>query len=76
MEDHPGHVAVAHGGCHAQRGLGQRGVVVLADREAGQPPRGEVLDDGEIQLAFVGGDIGQITTPLLVDLLGGEVPAD
>jgi hypothetical protein len=37
------------------------GVVIFADREPGSPTRGEVLDRGEIKLALVGGDLGQIS---------------
>ena len=70
VEDHAGDVAAADRGGHAQRRLGQRRVVVLAQREAGQTPRREVLDGGQVELAFVGGDLGQVPTPALVDRLG------
>ena len=42
VEDHAGDVAAAHRGGHAQRRLGERRVVMLAHREARQPPRREV----------------------------------
>jgi len=76
MEDHAGDVAASHGGGHAQGGPGQGGVVVLTEREAGQTPRGEVLDGGQVQLALVGGDLGEVPTPPLVDRLGAEVAAE
>jgi hypothetical protein len=58
VEDHAGDVAAAHRGGHAQRGCGERRVVVFAHREPGQAPRREVFDRRQVELAFVGGDLG------------------
>jgi hypothetical protein len=46
VEDHAGDLAASHRGGHAQRRLGQRRVVVLANGEPGQPPRAQILDGG------------------------------
>ena len=67
MEDHAGHIAATRGGGHAQRGLGERSVVMLTQGEARQTPRREVLDGGQVELALVGGDLGEVAAPLLVD---------
>lgn len=67
-------VAAAHRGGHAQRGLGDRRVVVLAHGEAWQPPGREVEHGGQVELALAGGDLGQVPAPALIDPLGAEVP--
>jgi hypothetical protein len=48
---------------------------MLTEREARQAPGGEIQHDGQVELALPGGDLGQVPTPALIDLLGGEVPA-
>ena len=67
VEDHAGDVAAAHRGGHAQRRLGQRRVVMLAHGEARQPPRRQVQHGGQVELALVGGDLGQVPAPALID---------
>jgi hypothetical protein len=74
MEDHSVDVPASHCCGHLDRRDGQLGVVVLAERETREASRTEVLDRGPVQLALVGGDLGQVPAPLLVDLLGIEVP--
>ena len=76
MEDHALDVAAADGGRHRQCGDGERGVVVLRQGEPGDPPRGQVLDVSEVELALVGGHLSQVTTPLHVDRRRREVPFD
>lgn len=70
----PFHVAAAHGGGHDQRRRGEAGVVMLADREAGHAPAGQVEDRGEIELALLGGQSCQVAAALLVHGRGAEVP--
>ncbi len=48
---------------------------MFTHREAGQPAGGEVLDGGQVERALVGGDLGQVIAPALIDPLGAEVPA-
>ena len=78
MQDHAvdGLLAAAHRDRHRQRGIGQLGVVVLAQGEADDPPRAHVQHAVQVQLALVGDDLGAVGVPLSVQLLGGEVPAD
>jgi hypothetical protein len=74
VEDHPGHVPTADRDRDTQGGAGQRSVVVGVEREPHAPARVQVEHHREIQLAFVGGDLGQIPTPAQVGLAGrGEV---
>jgi hypothetical protein len=74
VKDDPGHVTAVHRHGHLQGAASELGVVMFANGETHQPPRAQVLDGGQVQLALVGGDLGQITTPLLVEPLGGKVP--
>ena len=76
VEDGAGDVAAAHRHSHLQGGGGELGVVMLRQPEADDPSDGEVLDGGQVQLAFVGGHLGEITTPLTVDRRRREVPLD
>jgi hypothetical protein len=54
----------------------QVGVVVLAQGEPDDPPRAHVQHRVEVELALVGGDLGAIAIPLVVEPIGAEVPAD
>jgi len=54
VEDNPAHVASSHGSGHDQGGGGQLGVVMFADGEADEATGGQVLDGGQVELAFVG----------------------
>ena len=76
VEDHAGDVTAAHGDGHLQRAGGELGVVMLGQAEADDPPRGQVLDGGQVELAFVGGHLGEIAAPLMVDRRRREVPFD
>jgi hypothetical protein len=76
MEDHPAHVTASDGGRHLDGAGGEFGVVVLGQSEARQPAGGQVLDDGQVQLALVGRDLGQVAALLLVDDRGREHPLD
>ena len=49
---------------------------MLGQPEAEDPFRRQVLDGGQVQLAFVGGHLGGITTPLVVDRRRREVSFD
>ena len=49
---------------------------MLADGEAGQSPRAEVQHGGQVELAFVGGDLSEVAAPALIDRLGVEVPLE
>ena len=62
-------VATAGRGGHAQGGPGQRRVVVFPQREPGQSPRRQVKHGRQVQLALLGGDLGQVPAPALVDRL-------
>ena len=64
VEDHTGDVAASDRGGHLQRGDGERGVVMLRHGEPGDPPRRQVFDVGEVQLALIGRDLGQVAAPL------------
>jgi hypothetical protein len=68
VEHHAGDLAAADRDRHTQRRLGQLGVVVLAEGEPDNPPRVQVLDRGQIQLALVVGDLGQVPDPAHVRL--------
>src|SRR5690242_9364172 len=61
---------------HGQRAVGQLRVVMLAEREAKDPPGGHIQYRGQVELALPGGNLGAIPIPLAVDLAGGEVAAD
>ncbi len=74
VEDDPVHVASPNGSGHDQGPGGQLGVVMGADGEADEATGGQVLDGGQVELALLGGDLGQVPAPLLVDLGGAEVP--
>ena len=74
VEHHAVDVAAAHRGGHAQRRPRHRGVVVLTEREARHAPRREIQHGGEVELALVGGDLGQVPAPALIDRVGVEVP--
>ena len=50
--------------------------MVLAGREAEDPPGGHVQDRGQVELALTGLYLGAAAVPLDVDLLRGEVPLD
>jgi hypothetical protein len=63
-----------HGGGHPQRRLGQRRLVLLAHGESRQLPRGEIQPGGQVQPALVGGNLGQVAVPALIDRLGAEAP--
>jgi hypothetical protein len=60
MEDHPvnGGASTAHRRGHLDRIAGQVGVGVIRGRAGQQPTRMQVQHRGEIQLAFVSGDLG------------------
>ena len=49
---------------HGQRRVDQRGVVMLAQGEAHDPPRAHVQHAVQVQLAFGGDDLGAIAIPL------------
>jgi hypothetical protein len=76
VEDDAGDLAAAHGHRHLQRPGGHLGVVMHRQPEAGDPAGGQVLDGGQVQLAFICGHLGQIAAPLLVDRRRREVPFD
>lgn len=57
MEDHPGHVAASDRGGHLERAGGEGGVVMFAEREPREPTGGQVLDDGQVQLALGSGNL-------------------
>jgi hypothetical protein len=61
---------------HPQRSGGQVGVVVLTDPESDDAPRAHVQYGVQIELSLVGGDLGAIAVPLVVEPIGAEVPAD
>src|SRR6516164_7644258 len=67
MENHPGDVTASDGGGHLQCRDGDRGVVMLRQGEPGDPPRCQVLAVSQVELALVGGHLGQVATPLQVD---------
>jgi hypothetical protein len=76
MEDDAVDVATAHGDNHLQCVGGHLGVVMLRQSEPDDPFRGQVLDVGEIELAFVGRHLGQVPAPLAIDRRRREVPFD
>ena len=76
VKDHPVDVAATYGCGHHQRSPSDCGVVVLGHGEPGQAPGSEVQHDRQVQLALVGGDLGQVSTPALINRPGREVTAD
>ena len=78
MHDHlaDGGLAAADRDRHPQRRGRQVGVVVLAQPEPDDAPRPHVEDRVEVELALIGGDLGAIAVPLVVEPIGGEGPAD
>ena len=58
--------------CTARPGpAGRRGGLLWRSR---QTPRRQVQHRGQVQFAFVGGDLGQVPAPPLIHSLRGEVP--
>ena len=47
---------------------------MLAQSEPGEPPGRAVQHSGQVQLALVSGDLGQVPAPTLIGCLGAEVP--
>ena len=76
MHDDAGHLAAAHRHCHGQRAVGQRRVVVLAERMPEHSARGHVHHRGQVELALTSRNLGTVAVPLAVNLLCGEVPPD
>ena len=68
-----GVVPAAHRRSHLDRIAGQCGVGVIRGRAGQQPARMQIQHRSEIQLAFVGGDLGDVPAPLHVRRRGGEV---
>ena len=66
VEDRAGHRAAAHGHCHLDGSRRQLSVVMLRQTEPDDPPRRQILHRGQIELAFAGRHLGQITAPLAV----------
>ena len=64
MEDDAADVAASDRYRHLQCGGGQLGVVVLAQGEPRDPSGGQILGRGQVQLALLGGDLGQVPAPL------------
>src|SRR3954447_6220102 len=78
MHDHPadGVLAAPDRDRHLQGRSGQVGVVMLTQTEPDDPPRAHVQHRVQVELALVGGNLGAVPVPLVVEPVCAEVPAD